>query len=203
LLSRSKTDAELDQALHLLPAERRLEIVMLARKLRQGGVSLERIVLDPQRIGMFGRALHWRIVGEYLVLAPLPDLADRYATNLAAKKVVPELAQQAKKVNLDGPFLAWINLGAPLAASDPTNEHLASWLAARHPRLTVGSNVTDERIEFQARLPLDLGLHRTELNISFWWRGGVYVLRVLGWLLLAFCLYVVVKAIRHWMAPKQ
>jgi hypothetical protein len=197
LMARSPGTDELTQALRLYPAEQRAEIVALANKIRRGAITPDQIALDPQRIGMFGRALHWRIVDDYLVLAPLPDLANRYATNLRAKKALPELSANEKPITLDGPFLAWINFAAPLALADPTNERLPSWLAARHPRAVVGSKVTDERLQFDARLSFNLGVRATTLKTSTLWTGLLLLAEGLGFLLVAYCLYVAFKATRH------
>jgi hypothetical protein len=176
-----------------IPASQRPQIETLAKKIRAGLLDPKKILEDSQRIYMFGRSWHWRLGGNRLILATLPEHAERYLQNLTSGPAPKEMQDGAGAAPLDGPVLAWVNLASVLGKMFPDPEHPLNSLAAAHPRLAIGATTADGRFELRGAVPIALGLGKPP-GFSTWY-VALHVMQYAGYLLALFCLYVAVRAV--------
>jgi len=185
-----------------VPAEQRAQVETLLGKMREDGATFAELEKDRRQINLFGRTLYYRLVDDHLILAPTSEAANRYEKNLAAKVMQPEFSADTRQAPIDGPYLGWINLAAPLAKSDPTGESYTGWLATRKPHLLIGSQMNDGKMIVTAQLPFEMGLTAVEAKASIPWLlilfGGGLVLTIL----FLFLVYVFLKAVAAIALPQ-
>lgn len=189
-LAKGIPDEELDKLLQLVPADQRDEIKLIAKMIKDGLINADEVTLDNKRIGLFGRAMYWRVQGNHLILAPTPVAAERYRLNLQAQKMREKVEQAADAVPLDGPWLFWINLSPLLEKIDALGEEVTSWLTAKHPQIVVGSAAGSDRLTLVAKLPFDLGITNVKLSVSEGWTALLFAVQAL-FVLIAVVLAVV------------
>lgn len=203
MLAENPTPANVEKLLNLLPVNLHAEVRLLAEKLREGAVSPDQVGLDEQRIGLFGYGWYWRMIEGNLILAPMPDLADRYEKNLQAGKPPKEFSVDNPAVPTDGSLVAWFNLAQVLNRLDPEREKPASWLAAKHPHVVVGVKSDTDRFVLAMQLPLKLDLTTFEARGSIGWKVAFYVLGALLYVLLAFCLLIFTAAVWNLLVVRR
>ena len=180
------SQSELEKLLTLLPPDQRMEVTDLARRIRDGSLQPEEVIMDPQRIAFYGHALHWRLADHLLILAPLPDLAQRYQHNFDANQPLAWLAGQNPPVPLDGPFVGWINLAGLIAGISEDRQLWMGPVAEGQPRLMIGTRAQEKQLEITVKLLSSWRANYEPINASVSWLTlfrcayGTGILTILG-----------------------